>query len=83
MNRQGSFPPLVWYDVLFELSQSPEQGLRPFEIEREKLLPQYGLSRLLDRIEKAGYIARDRCEDDGRGQVVFITSAGKALMKRM
>jgi DNA-binding MarR family transcriptional regulator len=34
------------------------------------LLAQYNLSRLLDRIERAGLVERRACEDDGRGQLV-------------
>ena len=82
--KQAELPALVWYDVLLELSRDPDGGgLRPFEIERKMLLPQYGLSRLLDRIERAGYIRREVCVEDGRGQIVFMTTAGKDLMQRM
>ena len=81
--KQAGFPPLVWYDVLLELSREPQRGLRPFEIEREMLLPQYGLSRLLDRMERAGYVRREPCQQDGRGQLVLMTANGKSLLKRM
>jgi DNA-binding MarR family transcriptional regulator len=60
-----------------------ENGLRPFELEREMLLAQYNLSRLVDRIEKAGYLERRACDDDGRGQVIVITTAGKHIRRRM
>ena len=76
------FQPLGWYDVLLELTRK-DAGLRPFALEQELLLAQYNLSRLLDRLEKAGYIERRPCPDDGRGQVVAITAAGRALVKRM
>lgn len=81
--KQAGFPPLSWYDVLLELDRAGGKGMRPFEIERELLLPQYGLSRLLDRIEGAGYIERRPCGDDGRGQIVAITRAGRAIRRRM
>jgi DNA-binding MarR family transcriptional regulator len=80
--KTGGFPPLAWYDVLLELSRRKE-GLRPFEIEKETLLAQYNLSRLLDRLEKAGYVERQPSPDDGRGNVVVLTEDGRALMKRM
>ena len=47
------------------------------------MLPQYGLSRLLDRIEKAGYLERRPCPDDGRGQVLAITKSGVQIRRRM
>jgi DNA-binding MarR family transcriptional regulator len=80
--KAAGFPPLGWYDVLLELTRK-DAALRPFALEQELLLAQYNLSRLLDRLEKAGYIERRPCPDDGRGQVVAITAAGRALVKRM
>ncbi|MBD3805455.1 MAG: winged helix-turn-helix transcriptional regulator, partial [Thioclava sp.] len=58
-------------------------GLRPFELEEAMLLAQYNLSRLLSRIEEAGYIERQHCEDDGRGQIITITDAGKAMRRKI
>jgi DNA-binding MarR family transcriptional regulator len=84
--KDAGFPPLAWYDVLLELSRKGEgknEGLRPFALEQELLLAQYNLSRLLDRLEAAGLIERRTCPDDGRGQIVAITAAGRALVKRM
>jgi DNA-binding MarR family transcriptional regulator len=80
--KAAGFPPLAWYDVLLELSRAQE-GLRPFALEQELLLAQYNLSRLLDRLERAGYLERRACPEDGRGQIVVITAAGRALVKRM
>jgi DNA-binding MarR family transcriptional regulator len=81
--KQAGFPPLAWYDALLELDRAGEAGLRPYELEREMLLPQYSLSRLLDRIEAAGHIARHPCTEDGRGHRVTITPAGQELRRRM
>jgi DNA-binding MarR family transcriptional regulator len=81
--KQAGLPPLSWYDVLLEVERAGKAGTRPFEIERRLLLPQYGLSRLLDRIVSAGYIVRRPCGADGRGQIVAITRAGKAMRRRM
>lgn len=81
--KDAGFPPLSWYDVLLELERSDKLGQRPFELERQLLLPQYGLSRLLDRIEAAGYLERRPCEGDARGQVVVITKAGRELRRKI
>jgi len=80
--KAAGLPPLAWYDVLLELSRAPDGRLRPFEIEREILLAQYNLSRLLDRLEKEGLVTREPCEDDGRGQWVVITEKGRATQAR-
>jgi DNA-binding MarR family transcriptional regulator len=76
-------PPLAWYDVLLELERAGKPGLRPFELQESMLLAQYNLSRLLDRIEKRGYVERRECQQDGRGQVVVITAAGRAVRRQM
>jgi DNA-binding MarR family transcriptional regulator len=81
--KAAGLPPLAWYDALLELERAGAAGLRPFELERAMLLEQYNLSRLIDRMEKAGYLERQPCAEDGRGQVVVITTAGKALRRRM
>jgi DNA-binding MarR family transcriptional regulator len=80
--KAAGFPPLAWYDVLLELARA-DPGLRPFALEQALLLAQYNLSRLLDRLEKTGYVARRTCAEDGRGQIVAITPSGRALVKRM
>jgi len=81
--KQAGFPQLSWYDVLLELERADGKGMRPFELERRLLLPQYGLSRLLERIERARYIERRPCDEDGRGQLVAITEAGRSVRRRM
>jgi DNA-binding MarR family transcriptional regulator len=81
--KAADLPPLEWYDVLLELKRAGDRGLRPFELERETLLAQYNLSRLIDRIAKTGSVERRSCEADGRGQVIVITCAGTDLLRRM
>ena len=80
--KAADCPPLAWYDVLLELLRAADGRLRPFEIERETLLAQYNLSRLLDRLEKEGLVAREPCQDDARGQGVVITDKGRAVQAR-
>ena len=81
--KAAGLPSLVWYDVLLEVERAGGKGLRPFELERAMLLAQYNLSRLIDRIERAGLVERRACEDDGRGQLVAITEHGKAIRLKM
>jgi len=80
--KAAGLPPLAWYDVLLEVSRAADGRLRPFEIEKETLLAQYNLSRLLDRLEREGLIRREPCEDDARGQWVVITEKGRAAQAR-
>ena len=81
--KAAGLPPLAWYDALLELHRAAPAGLRPGDLEKKMLLPQYNVSRLIDRLETAGHVERLPHPEDGRGQVVQITEAGTALIRRM
>jgi len=78
-----NLPTLSWYDALLEIERAGSEGIRPYELKARLLLPQYGTSRLLNRIVEAGYIRRLSCTQDGRGHIVQITEKGKAIRQKM
>src|ERR1043166_2266637 len=81
--KKAGFPPLAWYDALLELSRAPSGELRPVELERQMMIPQYSASRLIDRLVDEGLASRRECKIDKRGQFVEITEAGRELQKKM
>ena len=81
--KAEGLPPLAWYDALLEMERAGETPLRPFELETAMLLPQSNVSRLIDRIEEAGYLEKRTCPVDGRGVFLWITPAGKAMRRKM
>jgi DNA-binding MarR family transcriptional regulator len=81
--KAAGLPPLSWYDALLELERAETGQLRPFELEQRMLLAQYHMSRLTARLAKAGYVERLACAEDGRGQIIRITGAGRTLLTRM
>src|SRR6202051_346652 len=81
--KKAGFPPLAWYGALLELSRAPSGEMRPVELERQMLIPQYSTSRLIDRLVDEGLAARRECEIDKRGQFVEITENGRELQKKM
>ena len=81
--KKAGFPPLAWYDALLELSRAPGGEMRPVELEKQMLIPQYSTSRLIDRLVEEGLAARRECKMDKRGLFVEITEAGRDLQKRM
>src|SRR3981189_1169577 len=81
--KKAGFPPRAWYDALLELARAPTGELRPVELERQMLIPQYSTSRLIDRLVDEGLAARRECKIDKRGQFVEITEAGRELQKKM
>ena len=81
--KAAGHPPLPWYDALLEIEKAGPDGLRPFELRELLLLPQYGTSRLLDRMVKAELIERQDCDDDGRGQIVRVSDKGRSVRQAM
>ena len=81
--KKAGLPALAWYDVLLELERAGAAGLRPFELQKAMLFAQYNLSRLIDRLEAAGHVAKQVSEDDGRGQRLTITKSGRAMRRRI
>ena len=76
-------PPLAWYDVLHELAEAGEGGLRPFQLIERTLFAQYNISRLLARLEADGLVEKLPVADDGRGQTIRITATGRETRRQM
>jgi DNA-binding MarR family transcriptional regulator len=81
--KQGGLPPLAWYDVLHELAEAGEGGLRPFQLIERTLFAQYNISRLLARLEADGLVEKLPVADDGRGQTIRINAKGRETRRRM
>jgi DNA-binding MarR family transcriptional regulator len=81
--KAAKLPPLTWYDILWELEKTDQCGLRAFEMQPKLLLTQYGLSRILSRMQDAGLIQKQNCPEDGRGQVLGITEKGRETRAEM
>ena len=69
--------PLNWYEVLLHLTEAPEGRLRMHELADTLLLSRSAASRFVDRMERAGLVARARCEADRRGTYIVLTEAGR------
>ena len=70
------------YDVLYTLSKCPEP-IRLGELNRHVLLSQPALSRLVDRLAERGLIDRKPDPADGRGVLLSLSGAGRALQHRI
>ncbi|HEX6357082.1 MarR family winged helix-turn-helix transcriptional regulator [Actinophytocola sp.] len=64
------------YDVLVQLAEAPDRRLRMAELADAVLLSRSGVTRLVDRLEVAGMVTRERFGGDGRGVVAVITTKG-------
>ena len=69
--------PLTWLDVLAQLYDAGDEGLRMQELEQRSLFTRSGLTRLVDRIEAAGLVRREPVPGDRRGVRVVLTAEGR------
>lgn len=81
--EEAELPPLPWYDVLAALRDAPDKRLRQVELAEQVLLSHSGLSRLLDRVEKAGLAERVTCPGDRRSFHVQLTAEGERMLAQM
>jgi MarR family 2-MHQ and catechol resistance regulon transcriptional repressor len=74
--------PLVWYAVLLIVGRSPH-GLRPMhELIEATAFTSGGVTRLVDRMEQAGYVERRPCPTDRRVVYVCLTEQGRQMLQR-
>jgi DNA-binding MarR family transcriptional regulator len=66
---------LRWYDVLVHLEEATD-GLRMNELAARILSSKSGLTRVVDRMDGAGLVRRERPPDDRRVVKVFLTPEG-------
>jgi DNA-binding MarR family transcriptional regulator len=71
---------LRWYDVLVQLEEAGG-ACRMSELAGRILASKSGLTRVIDRMEEAGLVRRERPEHDRRVILVLITPAGLEALR--
>src|SRR5580692_4142572 len=71
------------YNVLRILRGAGDDGLCRNEISERMVTATPDMSRLLDRMERAGWVQRKRAENDRRQVSTFITKSGMELLKKL
>lgn len=71
---------LQQYNVLRILRGAGEAGLPTLAIRDRMIEEAAGITRLLDKLERAGYVVRERCTPDRRQVVCRITPAGVSVL---
>lgn len=64
------------YMVLMVLSESPDRSRRMSDMVAAIPISPSGLTRLIERLERQGMVARKKASGDARGQVAELTDAG-------
>jgi DNA-binding MarR family transcriptional regulator len=70
------------HEALARLATAPGGRLRPAELARAVGLTRSGVTRLVQRLERAGLVERSDCPSDLRGSFIVVTAAGAAAAER-
>jgi DNA-binding MarR family transcriptional regulator len=79
----AELPPLPWFEVLATLDRAPEQRLKMGELAEALVITRGGLTKLVDRLIKAGLLERTLCETDRRVSYATLLPAGAELLEEM
>lgn len=71
------------YNVLRILRGAGDAGMATLDIPDRMIERAPGITRLLDRLEKKGWVRRQRCASDRRQVLCYITAEGLKLLGRL
>jgi DNA-binding MarR family transcriptional regulator len=69
------------YEVLLHLAHAPDRMMRRVDLARSVFLTPSGITRLLDGLQRSGYVDSVKCESDARVTYALLTQAGHAKLK--
>jgi len=69
------------YEVLLHLSRAEAGRLRRVDLAESVLLTASGITRLLEGLERSGYVCKETCASDARVSYAKLTDAGAAKLK--
>ncbi|MEU0765246.1 MarR family transcriptional regulator [Streptomyces microflavus] len=72
--------PHAYYEILVRLSEVPDRQLRMSELADLTGSSRSRLSHAVARLETAGWVRRDECPTDRRGQIAVLTDDGFAAL---
>ncbi|MFF7182816.1 MarR family transcriptional regulator [Streptomyces sp. NPDC008121] len=74
--------PHIYYGLLVQLSQAPRRRLRMTQLAKDAKITRSRLSHAVARLEKNGWVLREDCPSDKRGQFAYLTDEGFAVLER-
>lgn len=72
--------PHAYYEILVRLSESPDRKLRMAELASGTQSSRSRVSHAVSRLEERGWVRREPCASDRRGQLAVLTDEGFAAL---
>lgn len=74
--------PHIYYGLLVQLGEAPRRRLRMTELAMNAKITRSRLSHAVARLEKNGWVRREDCPSDKRGQFAVLTDEGYEVLRR-
>ncbi|KGH48308.1 MarR family transcriptional regulator [Modestobacter caceresii] len=71
----------AYYEILVQLSETEGRQLRMSQLAERCLSSRSRLSHAVSRLEERGWVRRQVCPEDGRGQLAVLTDEGFAALE--
>jgi DNA-binding MarR family transcriptional regulator len=81
LQRDAGMPHL-YYSLLVQLAEAPRRRLRMTELAMNAKITRSRLSHAIARLEKSGWVRRENCPSDKRGQFAVLTDDGYEVLRR-
>ncbi|WP_433271109.1 MarR family winged helix-turn-helix transcriptional regulator [Micromonospora vinacea] len=78
--QRDSGMPHAYYEILVQLSEAPDRQLRMSQLAQAAGSSRSRLSHAVARLEAAGWVRREDCPTDRRGQIALLTDEGFATL---
>ncbi|HEX3174638.1 MAG TPA: MarR family transcriptional regulator [Solirubrobacterales bacterium] len=79
----ADLPPLPWYEVLATVADAPEQRMKMGELAESLVITRGGLTKMVDRLVRAGLMERTFCETDRRVSYATLLPTGAETLAEM
>jgi DNA-binding MarR family transcriptional regulator len=73
--------PHTYYEILVRLSEAPDRTLRMSQLADRTDSSRSRLTHAVDRLEERGWVRREDCPTDRRGQLAVLTDAGMETLR--
>ena len=78
--QRDSGLPHAYYEILVRLSEAPDRALRMSALADRSQSSRSRLSHAVARLEDSGFVTRESCPSDKRGQIARLTDDGFAAL---
>ncbi|WP_408645808.1 MarR family winged helix-turn-helix transcriptional regulator [Streptomyces odonnellii] len=74
--------PHIYYALLVHLARAPRRRMRMTQLAKDAKITRSRLSHAIARLEQHGWVQREDCASDKRGQNAFLTELGNEVLKQ-